>query len=169
MQDTTSIPTSPAARLAQSRAALFRQMLPHSANAHAHTNHDLSHGPSPEAVNHSSHQVDNGTWQFVKLAKFAKFGLAGWWQHHPLHAALHIARPYLGDYARNKPLQLIGLAAGLGALAVMTKPWRLVSITGLAALAVKSTDLPSTVLAFINRSAGSNSPTATPPPSKDLR
>ena len=144
MQDIATTPHTPVNRLAASRAALLHQM----------KRHDAGTKSPAEGVTESNHETINETstsiWQFAKLA------LAGWWQHHPLQIAAHVAKPYLNDYARKKPLQLLGLAAGLGVLAVVVKPWRLVSVTGLAALAAKSTNLPATLLSFITRSADSD-------------
>ena len=72
-----------------------------------------------------------------------------WWQHHPVQMAVDIGRPFLNNYARTKPVQLLGMAAVAGAAVVLVKPWRLVSITGLALAAFKSTNLPGTLLSMV--------------------
>lgn len=76
-----------------------------------------------------------------------------WWQHHPVHLAIDIGRPFMRNYARDKPLQLLGIAASLGAAAALVKPWRLVSVTGLVVAALKATKLSTTLLSLLPREA----------------
>ena len=70
-----------------------------------------------------------------------------------MQLAIEIGRPFLDNYARDKPVQLLGIAAGVGAAAVLVKPWRLVSVTGLAIAVLKSTKLSSTLLSLLSRAA----------------
>lgn len=86
-----------------------------------------------------------GVWQLFTQT------VASWWQHHPLQIAVDIGKPYLNSFARDKPVQLLGVAAGVGAAVVLIKPWRLVSITGLAVAAFRSTRLSSTLLSMLSR------------------
>ena len=80
-----------------------------------------------------------------------------WWQHHPVQIAVDIGRPFLTNYARDKPIQLLAIAAGVGAAAVLVKPWRLVSVTGLAVAAFKSTKISSPLLSLLPRAGLRNS------------
>ena len=114
--------------------------------------HDVTRSASPASAATGKARNPAGANHAQGLLKLAKRSFFGWWQNHPLHIAADVAKPYLDDYARSKPLQLLGIAAGLGALAVLIKPWRLVSATGLAALAVKSTNVPATLLSFLSQS-----------------
>ena len=61
-----------------------------------------------------------------------------WWRSHPAHLAADMVQPVLGRYARANPLTLLGVAAALGAVVVLAKPWRLVPVTGLLMTALKS-------------------------------
>ena len=61
-----------------------------------------------------------------------------WWRSHPAHLAVEVAQPVLGHYARSHPLTLLGVAAALGAVVMLTKPWRLIPVTGLLMTALKS-------------------------------
>jgi hypothetical protein len=56
----------------------------------------------------------------------------------------------LAEYARQRPLKLVGIAAGLGALLVVTRPWRLVSLGGLAVAALKSSQVSNFALSFLS-------------------
>jgi hypothetical protein len=49
-----------------------------------------------------------------------------------------MAQPVLGQYARANPLTLLGVAAALGAVVVLAKPWKLIPVTGLLMTALKS-------------------------------
>ena len=73
-----------------------------------------------------------------------------WWRHHPAKVALEIAEPVLDRYAKNKPYQLLGIAAAAGAAAVLVRPWRLVSVTGLLLAALKSSGLANVALSFVS-------------------
>jgi hypothetical protein len=84
-----------------------------------------------------------GAWQLFTQA------VATWWQHHPLQIAVDIGKPFLNSFARDKPVQLLGVAAGVGAAVVLIKPWRLVSMTGLALAAFKSTRISTTLLSML--------------------
>lgn len=64
-----------------------------------------------------------------------------WWHDHPVHDAVDFARPALQDYARHKPLQLVGIAVGTGAALTLLKSWRLLSLTGVALTLLKTSDL----------------------------
>ena len=58
---------------------------------------------------------------------------------------LELATPALSAYAGRKPLQFLGIAAAAGAVVVIARPWRLISVTGLLVAIAKSSQL-STVL-----------------------
>ena len=77
-------------------------------------------------------------WQSV-----LRHGASVWWRHHPAHAALEVADSMLAHVARRKPWQMVAVAAGVGALVMVVRPWRLVSVTGLAFAALKMTDVRS--------------------------
>ena len=145
MTNTDVTSTTPLARLAASRQALARQMTPH--NEPMNSEHSGDQFRHQAALNSIRQGTSNAAWQIAKQA------VIGWWQHHPARIAVEAGRPYLDSYARNKPLQLLGIAAGVGALAVVVKPWRLVSAAGLAATAWKSTNLPATLLSYITSGA----------------
>ncbi|MEO8248634.1 MAG: hypothetical protein ABI589_04620 [Burkholderiales bacterium] len=76
-------------------------------------------------------------------APLLRRGASVWWRHHPAHAALEVADSMLSHVARRKPYQMLAVAAGVGALAMVIRPWRLVSVTGLAFAALKMTDVRS--------------------------
>ena len=80
----------------------------------------------------------------------ARHSVRAWWEFHPVRVVGAVAEPVLAEYARNRPIKLIGIAAGLGALIVVTRPWRLVSVGGLAVAALKSSQLSNFALTFLS-------------------
>ncbi len=72
-----------------------------------------------------------------------RHGASIWWRHHPAHAAFEVADSALSHVAVRKPYLMLGVAAGAGALVMLIRPWRLVSITGLLFAALKMSDLRS--------------------------
>ena len=110
-------------------------------------------GPSDAAADPNA--PDSSVWRVLKQATMA------WWQHHPAQLAADVGRPLLNNYAREKPYQLLALAASAGAIAVVAKPWRLVSVTGLAVAALRSTRLSNALLGLIPRAAAPSDPHTT--------
>jgi hypothetical protein len=141
----TSFTESPQARLVASREALVRQMSGDDGSQGHGARYDSDDsGDAADANRDTGH---NTTWQLVQQAVMA------WWQHHPAQIAIDVGRPFLNNYARDKPFQLLGIAVCAGAVGALVKPWRLVSITGLAVAALRSTRLTSTLISLIPRAA----------------
>ena len=145
-QSMTSIPDTPLARLVASRKALVSQMARASGRPDTDVSNSTDELDKATVDTHLNTEL-SGTWQILVQA------VRAWWQHHPAHLAVDIGRPFLNKFAQDKPMQLLGIAAGVGAAVVLIKPWRLVSITGLAVAAFKSTNLSSTLLSMLPRAA----------------
>lgn len=86
-----------------------------------------------------------GGW-FVRIGHAART----WWHYHPVHMGLEIATPALSAYAGRKPLQFLGIAAAVGAVVVIARPWRLISITGLLVAIAKSSQLSTVLLSALS-------------------
>ena len=78
-----------------------------------------------------------------------------WWRRHPANAVVQLARPVLGRYARQKPAKLIAIAAGTGALLMLTRPWRLLSATALIAAVLKTSDVADMVTSMVHNNVNS--------------
>ncbi|MCM2253481.1 MAG: hypothetical protein NDJ19_14060 [Ramlibacter sp.] len=63
---------------------------------------------------------------------------------------LELATPALSAFAQRKPLQFLGIAAASGALLVIARPWRLVSVTGLLVAIAKSSQLSTVLLSALS-------------------
>lgn len=121
MNDNTAL--SPRQRLDNSRQALVRQMRHDTATA-------VEHGGSADEIDASA-----STWSLVKQTA------TSWWQGHPASLALDFAQPRMQRFAQEQPLKLLAMSAGLGAAAVLLRPWRLVSLTGLVFATLKSSEV----------------------------
>ncbi len=73
-----------------------------------------------------------------------------WWRHHPAHMAVEIATPMLSSYGRRQPVLFLGIAAAAGALVIATRPWKLVSATGLVMALLKSSQLSGLVMSAMS-------------------
>ncbi|MDM0011496.1 hypothetical protein QTH87_03495 [Variovorax sp. J22P168] len=76
-----------------------------------------------------------------------------WWRRHPANAVGQLARPLLDRYARDEPAKLVAAAAATGALVVLIKPWRLLSITAVLAALLKSSDVADMVTTLMEKNA----------------
>lgn len=72
-----------------------------------------------------------------------------WWGHHPAQYALEFAMPFLQSTIRKRPFLVLGASAGLGALLVVARPWRVVSATTLLVGLVKSTQLSGVMMSAL--------------------
>lgn len=75
-----------------------------------------------------------------------------WWRYHPASMALDVATPMLSSYARRKPVQFLGIAAAAGALFMFARPWKLISVTGLAVAVLKSSQVSALVMSALSSS-----------------
>jgi hypothetical protein len=76
--------------------------------------------------------------------------LGAWWRHHPAHMGIEMVTPALSSYAARKPLQYLGIAALVGVVFAIVRPWRLISLTGLIVALVKSSQLSSVLLSAMS-------------------
>lgn len=76
-----------------------------------------------------------------------------WWQFHPARAVIAIAEPFVEEFADRKPLRLLGISFGIGVVLAVTRPWRLVSVGGIAIAALKSSRLSGAALNFLSDKA----------------
>jgi hypothetical protein len=76
--------------------------------------------------------------------------LGTWWRHHPAHMGVELATPLLSAYAQRKPLQFLGIAAVVGAVVMVARPWRLISATGIVVALVKSSQLSSLLMSALS-------------------
>jgi hypothetical protein len=73
-----------------------------------------------------------------------------WWRSHPANMGLELATPMLSSYARRKPVQFLAIAAAAGAVVMIARPWRLISVTGLLVALVKSSQLSGLVMSAMS-------------------
>lgn len=158
-------PLTPQQRLAISRRALVRQLhggedVRHDQEPHylasesdddlEYAHHDASTGPGDEPRRHGRGNV----WVSVACNVAQR-----WWRRHPAHAAGQLARPVLEHYARTEPAKLMAAAAATGALLVLVKPWRLLSVTAVLAAVLKTSDVADVVNTLMQKNSS--------PPRKD--
>lgn len=79
--------------------------------------------------------------------------LRRWWRRHPANAAGQLARPLIERYAREEPAKLVAVSAAGGALLVLIRPWRLLSLASIVALALKTSDVADLVTSLIQNNA----------------
>jgi hypothetical protein len=142
---------SPQQRLAVSRRALVEQLQGRERHADRHATADEV---APGSPRHET-VIDRIAW-----ASVARNVVQRWWRRHPANAAGQLARPLLERYAREQPGRLVAAAAGAGALIVLIRPWRLLSITAVLAAVLKTSDVADLVTTLMHKNPDS-------PPRKD--
>lgn len=131
---------SPKQRLAASRQAFVRDMTrgereEQEADDAAEANADISE---------AGIDTSSSSWDLVK-----QVGLS-WWRSHPANLALDVAKPMMQNYAEDKPFRLLGIAAGAGVAVMVLRPWRLISLGGVALALIRSTELTGVVQSFLH-------------------
>jgi hypothetical protein len=105
--------------------------------------------------------ADGEQWEAAQAA--AASGGGGWfsrikraarsyWRHHPARMGVQVATPLLASYARRHPAQYVGIAVAAGALVMVARPWRLVSVTGVLLALAKSPQLAGVVMSAMSGS-----------------
>ena len=74
-----------------------------------------------------------------------KRAVSTWWRRHPANLGLQVATPMLSAIAGRHPALYLGTAAVIGAVIVVARPWRLMSVTGLVIAILKSGQLSGMV------------------------
>ncbi len=168
--DRSSSHLTPQQRLALSRRALVRQLHggsdayddEHLASGQG-PNDDLEYAqrdPSMQALPHGErggHAPGIGAGVWLSMGRSVA---QRWWRRHPAHALGQLARPLLERYARKKPAKLMAIAAATGAVVVLVKPWRLLSVTAVLAAVLKTSDMADVVSSLMQKNQS--------PPRKDL-
>jgi hypothetical protein len=73
-----------------------------------------------------------------------------WWRHHPAHLAVEVGTPVLQAYAQRHPGRLVAGAAVVGAVLVLARPWRLISVTTVVVALLKSSQLSSVLMSALS-------------------
>lgn len=87
-----------------------------------------------------------------------------WWQQHPAHQVARLAAPLARAWTRRHPGRLLALAAAGGAVLVLARPWRLVSVTGLLVATLRSPSLIHLLMSAL--SPQRDRPRGFPPPER---
>jgi len=133
-------------KLAQSRLAIIAQIQRRDRRSdHRDAGRARDHEPGDTKWEEPDHGGGPAAW-FSHLKRMA----SAWWRHHPAHLGLELATPVLSAYAGRKPVQFLGIAAGVGAVVVIVRPWRLISVTGLLVALVKSSQLSSVIMSAMS-------------------
>ena len=129
-------------RLARSRLAIIKQI---QQPEHRKEPGDSHRWRERETRDHDALEHGGRGW-------FARFRQAArtWWRYHPANLGLELATPALSDFAGRKPLQYLGIAAAVGAVVMITRPWRLISAGGLLMAVAKSSQLSSVLLSALS-------------------
>ncbi len=114
--------------------------------------------PSPSAADRQRAR-STGIFDQVPWISMARSITQRWWRRHPANAVGQLARPVLERYAREQPATLMAAAAATGALVVLVKPWRLLSITAVLAAVLKTSDVADLVTTLMHKNPS--------PPRKD--
>ncbi len=138
---------TPQQRLALSRRALFRQPAPVP---------DEAYDAPLEAAEASALRTGHSTASAFSLHDLPWLDMSRsvavrWWRRHPANAACQLARPVLQRFAEERPGRLMAVAAGTGALVVLVKPWRLLSVTAVLAMLLKTSDVADMVTTLMQR------------------
>lgn len=138
-------------RLAGTRAAFLLEMgfgEPQPASALGNPRASLTHESTPPV---------GGRSPWISIGKRA---VSSWWEKHPANAALTLATPSLERYVRAHPGKALAYGAAVGAAVSVIRPWRLLSLTTIAALIFKR----STIAGWITRLAAPAPPIKAPVP-----
>jgi hypothetical protein len=102
-----------------------------------------SHAAGATRSNRANASGLNSLWRSIRRTASA------WWRSNPACLAVDVVQPVVEKYAQANPLKLIGIAAVAGAVVVIAKPWRLISVTAVLSAALRSTQMSSLIASFL--------------------
>lgn len=79
-----------------------------------------------------------------------KHAVRTWWRYHPAHLVVDLASPLMREYARQKPMQLLGISLAAGAVLTFARPWKLISVGTIIVALLKSGQLSHLVTAAMS-------------------
>ena len=135
---------TPAERLARSRLAIIEHLARREPRNDSRNHHD---DDAVDAAIEGTGPSRGGGW-FRGLSGAAKT----WWRQHPAQLGLELVTPALQSYARHKPFRVLAISAAVGAALVLTRPWRLISLTTVLLALVKSSHLTGVVMSALTAS-----------------
>lgn len=126
-------------KLARSRRAILEHV------ARRHRRHDPHEEPAGYA-NFSEAEADDARADEMPdpgsgWMGHVMYAVRTWWRYHPAHMAVDLATPLMRNYARRKPLQLLGISLAAGAALTFARPWKLISLTTLLVALLKSSQM----------------------------
>lgn len=99
------------------------------------------------------HGNDGFSWSSLVEA-----ALTSWWHDHPARAGAMLVKSATEDLTRQKPLQVVTVAAIAGAAFVLFKPWRWVSTSALALTLFRSSNFTGIATSVLDSAAKSMQP-----------
>lgn len=142
---------TPQQRLAISRRALFNEFDYERDDQRSETDRNVDiDGADLSALPTAGHKKPKGLLAGFPMLAVARNIGERWWRRHPANAVVQLGRPVLARYARRRPVKLMAYAAGTGALLVILRPWRLLSVTALAAAVFKTSDVADMVTTLMH-------------------
>ena len=151
---------SPQERLAASRKALVRHMSRDARHENRNAPDTSGSASEQDIGDQVSAKSLSGSGFSSRTLRLLKRGLRTWWRHHPANFAVSVAQPLLGRYASQSPFRLLAISAGVGAALVVVKPWRLVSMGGIALATLKSSEFSGLLMSMLSPQADDNDPSA---------
>lgn len=150
MSDT---PKEGAEKLARSRLALLNYLTRKERKKAAQEAHDEAQEHAEDAAYLPGRPAGSGGAagrRFTGWGGGLRRAAHAWWRHHPAHMALELATPALSSYGRRNPVRYLGIAATVGAVVLVARPWKLISATGLLVAVLKSSQLSSLVISAMS-------------------
>ena len=139
--------SSASEQLARSRQAILRHVYRKEARkagfeqAERHVQRDAEQWEESEGA-----APPPGNDWFARIKRAAK----DIWRHHPARLGLEVATPLLARQAAQHPVAYVSIAAAAGALFMVARPWRLLSVTGVLVTLAKSPHLAGAVMAAMS-------------------
>lgn len=156
MTDSSNISSTPSAKdkLAGSRTALMHEM---GFNLISQRAPIASSENFSTAVANADYSVDvaKRTSSWLSMGKSVA---KSWWKKHPANAALTLATPTLQRYAQAHPGKVVAYGAAAGAVLYVARPWRLLSVTTIAALVLRRSTIAGLITGMSDRLPAARNP-----------
>lgn len=136
-----AVPASSGPDIDQTRAALRKYL----ARDTAHSN---AHGATSRSGEPESAGVD-ADGEPASVTRVIGAAVGAWWEQNPLSVVPRLAKPLITEQVRRHPWQAVGIAAAVGGVFVLLRPWRRLPVANLAGALLRTTSLSAVTAAAL--------------------
>ncbi len=136
-----AVPASSGPEIDQTRAALRKYLARDTVRGNTH-----AAAPRSDEPESAGEDADGQPASVVRVVGAA---VGAWWEQNPLSVVPRLAKPLITEQVRKHPWQAVGIAAAVGGVIVLLRPWRRLPVANMAGALLRTTSLSAVTAAAL--------------------